>query len=179
VRFLGVDLAWKEHNPSGVVVLEGLRFPLRLVEGPRTLPTHTAVLDWLAGWLDRPGPRLATAVGIDAPLLGLAGARGRRECDDEVSRLFGRFAASVHSLSAFRGMLRCFAAQLQARAQRILPRRSRRRVGSSARCIPMLRCSSTSTAAGAEMRLQAAEVPLQREWSRRARAVRGEVRRRW
>ena len=118
MRFVGVDLAWKEHNPSGVVVLEGSRFPLRLVEGPRTLPTHAEVLDWLAGWLDRPGCRLATAVGIDAPLLGLAGARGRRECDDEVSRLFGRFAASVHSLSAFRGMLQRFAAQLEARCAR-------------------------------------------------------------
>ncbi len=75
MRFLGVDLAWKEQNPSGVVALEGRRFPLRLVDGPRTLPGHAAVLDWLAGWVDRPGPRLATAVGIDAPLLGLAIAR--------------------------------------------------------------------------------------------------------
>jgi predicted RNase H-like nuclease len=118
VRFLGVDLAWKEHNPSGVVVLEGPRFPLRLVEGPGTLSSHPAVLDWLAGWLDRPGPEPATAVGIDAPLLGLAGPRGRRDCDDEISRLFGQFAASVHSLSAFRGMLERFVGQFEARCAR-------------------------------------------------------------
>ena len=97
MRFLGVDLAWKEQNRSGVVALEGRRFPLRLVDGPRTLPGHAAVLDWLAGWVDRPGPRLATAVGIDAPLLGLAIARRRRPCDDEISRCFGRFHASTHS----------------------------------------------------------------------------------
>ena len=98
MRFLGVDLAWKARNPSGVVVLEGLRFPLRLVEEPRTLPTHAAVLEWLAGWLDPPGPRLASAVGIDAPLLGLGGPRRRRQCDDLVARAFGRFHASTHSL---------------------------------------------------------------------------------
>jgi predicted RNase H-like nuclease len=115
VRFLGVDLAWKEHNPSGVVVLEGTRFPLRLVEPPGTLPSHAAVLDWLAGWLDRTRPPCATAVGIDAPLLGLACARGRRDCDDEVSRSFGRFAAPVSSLSTFRGMLQRFVGELESR----------------------------------------------------------------
>ena len=99
-------------------MLEGPGFPLHLVEGSGTLPTHAEVLDWLAGWLDRPGPQPATAVGIDAPLLGLAGARGRRDCDDEISRLFGRFAASVHSLSAFRGMLQRFVGQLEARCAR-------------------------------------------------------------
>jgi predicted RNase H-like nuclease len=115
VRFVGVDLAWKECNPSGVVVLEGTRFPLRLVEAPVTLPTHVTVLDWLAGWLDRRGAGPATAVGIDAPLLGLDCARGRRDCDDEVSRHFGRFAAPVSSLTAFRGMLQRFIGELEAR----------------------------------------------------------------
>jgi predicted RNase H-like nuclease len=115
VRFVGVDLAWKEHNASGVVVLEGRRFPLRLVEGPDTLPTHAAVLDWLSAWLDRAGSDFPTAVGIDAPLLGLGCVRGRRDCDDEVSRAFGRFAASVYSLSAFREMLQRFVRQLGAR----------------------------------------------------------------
>jgi len=115
VRFLGVDLAWKEGNPSGVAVLEGTRFPLRLVAAPDTLPTHAAVLEWLAGWLDRAEPASATTVGIDAPLLGLDCARGRRDCDDEVSRHFGRFAAPVSSLTAFRGMLQRFVDGLQSR----------------------------------------------------------------
>jgi predicted RNase H-like nuclease len=113
VRFLGVDLAWKAANPSGVVALEGSPFPLRLVGGPFTLPTHAAVLDWLADWLARPGRRMATAVGIDAPLLGLGA--GRRPCDDEISRRFGRFAASVHSPSPFLVPLQGFVDQLAAR----------------------------------------------------------------
>ena len=115
MRFLGVDLAWKERNPSGVAVLEGTRFPLRLVEAPGTLPTHAAVLDWLADRLHRPEAAPATTVGIDAPLLGLDCARGRRDCDDEVSRHFGRFAAPVSSLTAFRRMLQRFVGELEAR----------------------------------------------------------------
>ena len=115
MRFLGVDLAWKEGNPSGVVVLEGTRFPLRLVAAPDTIPTHTAVLDWLAGWLHQTGPAQATTVGIDAPLLGLDCSRGRRDCDDEVSRHFGRFAAPVSSLTAFREMLQQFVGGLESR----------------------------------------------------------------
>ena len=118
MRFLGVDLAWKAANPSGVVVLEGARFPLRLVEGPHSLPTHEAVLDWLSDRLARRGRGMATAVGIDAPLLGLRGGRGRRPCDDEVARCFGRFAASVHSLSAFQVELQAFVDQLEARSGR-------------------------------------------------------------
>jgi predicted RNase H-like nuclease len=114
MRFLGIDLAWKAANPSGVVALEGPRFPLRLVGSPITLPTHGAVLDWLADQLASPGRRTATAVGIDAPLLGLGEGR-RRPCDDEISRRFGRFAASVHSPSAFLVPLQGFVDQLAAR----------------------------------------------------------------
>src|SRR5262245_21578533 len=114
MRFLGIDLAWKAANPSGVVVLEGPGFPLRLVGSPLTLPTHAAVLDWLANELARPGRRTATAVGIDAPLLGLKDGR-RRPCDDEISRRFGRFAASVHSPSAFLVPLQGFVDQLAIR----------------------------------------------------------------
>ena len=40
-----------------MVALDGPRFPLRLVDGPITLSTHAAVLDWLAEQLKRPGRR--------------------------------------------------------------------------------------------------------------------------
>jgi predicted RNase H-like nuclease len=113
VRFLGIDLAWKETNPSGVVVLEGTGFPLRLLEGPVTRPTHDAVLAWLRDWLARADPQPATVIGIDAPLLGVNRRRGRRDCDDVVSSAFGRFHASVHSFSAFRPMLRRFTGELR------------------------------------------------------------------
>jgi predicted RNase H-like nuclease len=114
MRFLGVDLAWKTANPSGVVALEGAGFPLRLVEGPATLPTHGAVLDWLSDRLRRHGRGTATAVGIDAPLMGLGDGR-RRPCDDEIARRFSRFAASVHSPSPFLAPLRSFVAELGTR----------------------------------------------------------------
>jgi len=92
-RFLGVDLAWRLDNPSGVVVLAGRAFPLRLSGDASVLPTHAAVLAWVAAQADAQ----PTAVGVDAPLLGLGGPRRRRPCDDLVSRAFGRFHASTHS----------------------------------------------------------------------------------
>ncbi len=91
-RFLGVDLAWRGSNSSGVVALVGRAFPLRL-SGADVVPTHAAALAWVAAQADR---RL-TAVGIDAPLLGLRSARRRRPCDNLISRAFGRFHASTHS----------------------------------------------------------------------------------
>jgi predicted RNase H-like nuclease len=115
-RFLGVDLAWKATNPSGVVALQGDRFPLRLLEAPATCPDHDRVLEWLARWAgDGATPARVTAIGIDAPLLGLGTPRGRRACDDEVSRAFGRFGAAVHSLGASGASLARFSRSLRAR----------------------------------------------------------------
>jgi len=98
VRFLGVDLAWKDGNPSGVALLEGPCFPLRLREVPHTLPRHGAVRDWIA----RHVAHRRASVGIDAPLLGLGG--GRRGGDNEVSSRFGRFHASTHSPPRYPGL---------------------------------------------------------------------------
>jgi 2-methylisocitrate lyase-like PEP mutase family enzyme len=92
-RFLGVDLAWGCGNSSGVVVLAGRTFPLRLSGGPGVVSSHAAALAWIAAEADGH----PAAVGIDAPLLGLGGLRRRRPCDDHVSRAFGRFHASTHS----------------------------------------------------------------------------------
>jgi predicted RNase H-like nuclease len=92
MRFLGVDLAWNDVNPSGVALLGGRRFPLHLRESPQTLPSHEAVL----GWIARHVGHHRAAVGVDAPLLGL-GRGGRRGCDNEISRRFGRYHASTHS----------------------------------------------------------------------------------
>jgi predicted RNase H-like nuclease len=74
-------------------VLAGRAFPLRLSGDAGVLPTHAAVLARVAAEADGQ----PTAVGIDAPLLGLGGPRRRRSCDDLVSRAFGRFHASTHS----------------------------------------------------------------------------------
>lgn len=98
MRFLGVDLAWKDGNPSGVSVLGGQRFPLHLREVPRTLDRHADVL----GWIARHVAHHRASIGIDAPLLGLG--RGRRGGDNEVSRAFGRFHASTHSPPRYPGL---------------------------------------------------------------------------
>jgi len=99
VRFLGVDLAWKDGNPSGVALLGGRRFPLHLREIPHTLPRHEAVL----GWIARHVSHHRASVGIDAPLLGLG--HGRRGGDNEVSSAFGRFHASTHSPPRYPGLV--------------------------------------------------------------------------
>jgi predicted RNase H-like nuclease len=98
MRFLGVDLAWKDGNPSGVALLGGQRFPLHLREVPQTLPRHADVLAWIA----RHVAHHRASVGIDAPLLGLG--PGRRGGDNEVSSAFGRFHASTHSPPSYPGL---------------------------------------------------------------------------
>lgn len=95
MRFLGVDLAWKDGNPSGLVLLGGQKFPLHLRETPMTLNSHAEVL----GWVRRHAAHHRAAAGIDAPLLGLSDPPLRRGCDNEISRAFGRFQASTHSPS--------------------------------------------------------------------------------
>jgi predicted RNase H-like nuclease len=107
MRFLGVDLAWRDGNPSGVALLGGQRFPLHLRETPRTLASHAEVLDWIT----RQAAHHRVVVGIDAPLLGLRPGGGRRGCDDEISRRFGRFHAATHSPPREPG-LRRFASRL-------------------------------------------------------------------
>jgi len=98
VRFLGVDLAWKDGNPSGVALLGGQRFPLHLREIPHTLPHHADVL----GWIARHVAHHRASVGIDAPLLGLG--HGRRECENEIARNFGSFDASPHTTPSYPGL---------------------------------------------------------------------------
>jgi predicted RNase H-like nuclease len=98
VRFLGVDLAWKDGNPSGVALLGGQRFPLHLRETPQTLAGHAAVL----AWITRHVAHHRAAVGLDAPLLGLG--RGRRDCENEISSAFGCFDAYTHSTPSYPGL---------------------------------------------------------------------------
>ncbi|HET7874119.1 MAG TPA: DUF429 domain-containing protein [Methylomirabilota bacterium] len=102
MRFLGVDLAWKASNPSGVALLGGQGFPLHLREVPRTLGSHAQVLEWIA----RHVAHHRAVVGIDAPLLGARITGGRRGCDDAISSAFGRFGAFTHSMPKHRSLQR-------------------------------------------------------------------------
>jgi len=88
VRFLGVDLAWKDGNPSGLALLGGQRFPLHLREIPHTLPHHADVL----GWIARHVAHHRASVGIDAPLLGLE-TKGHRDAERAIGKTFQRFDA--------------------------------------------------------------------------------------
>jgi len=97
MRFLGVDLAWKDGNPSGIALLGGQKFPLHLREVPHTISSHPEIHRWIGAQVRHH----RAAVGIDAPLLGLTDPPKRREADDSISRAFGKYHASTHSPSRF------------------------------------------------------------------------------
>ena len=88
MRFLGVDLAWKDGNRSGVALLGGQRFPLHLREIPHTLNDHAHV----RSWIEHHVAHHRAAVGIDAPLLGLDTV-GHRRTEKEIGVVFQRFDA--------------------------------------------------------------------------------------
>ena len=107
MRFLGVDLAWKDGNPSGVALLAGEGFPLHLEEIPHTLPGHRTVLEWMV----HHAKSHPAAVGIDAPLLGLDTV-GHRVAEKEIAARFQRYDAPAYpppkdpDLRSFVGSLR-------------------------------------------------------------------------
>jgi predicted RNase H-like nuclease len=85
--FLGLDLAWGESAWTGVAVVdEGGR----LLEMDR-VRTDAEVEQRLRPYLDGP-----VVLGIDAPLI-VRNSQGRRPCESQVSRVFGRFHAGAHS----------------------------------------------------------------------------------
>ena len=85
VRFVGIDLAWGERNPSGVAVLDA---DGRLIRSG-TLGDDVAILDFIADV--EPG----LVVAMDAPLI-VPNLTGSRPCEREVGQLFGRYGASCH-----------------------------------------------------------------------------------
>jgi predicted RNase H-like nuclease len=85
--FLGLDLAWGESAWTGVAVVdEGGR----LLEMDR-VRTDAEIEQRLRPYLDGP-----VVLGIDAPLI-VRNSQGRRPCESQVSRVFGRFHAGAHS----------------------------------------------------------------------------------
>ena len=89
---VGLDLAWGARNPTGGALLaDG-----EIVALTGQLGDNDAILAWL-----EPHLRVSDSciVAVDAPLFVRNAPRTRRTCDSEVSRAFGGYKASVHTIS--------------------------------------------------------------------------------
>ncbi len=87
VRFVGLDLAWSERNPSGCAVLdEGGR----LLDLRADLVADDAILGWLDTWLGTSG-----VIGIDMPTI-VPNATGVRPCESQLGAAFRRAHAAPH-----------------------------------------------------------------------------------
>jgi predicted RNase H-like nuclease len=91
MRFIGVDLAWSERNPSGVAVLEGDEHGASLVVPPTTLTGVAGITQWV-GTVAGSEPAF---VAVDAPLW-VPNDIGRRPCEVALARDFARFHAGPH-----------------------------------------------------------------------------------
>jgi predicted RNase H-like nuclease len=87
VRFVGLDLAWSDRNPSGCAVLDedGTLLDLRT-----DLVSDGAILAWLDGWLGTSG-----AIGIDMPTI-VRNPAGVRPCETALGAEFRRAHAAPH-----------------------------------------------------------------------------------
>ena len=85
-HFIGVDLAWGEHNRTGLAVLDG--------SGGLIASTSVHTDDELAAFVAEHCAGTLTAA-IDAPLI-VPNESGRRPCEALVGQLFGRFGAGAY-----------------------------------------------------------------------------------
>jgi predicted RNase H-like nuclease len=86
MRFIGVDLAWGGTNPSGLVALD----ERGCVVGEDVRTSDDEIAAFVAGH-DRDGAVLA----IDAPLV-VDNPTGRRACEAELQRRYGRLGAGPY-----------------------------------------------------------------------------------
>ena len=86
-RFLGLDLAWSDRNPSGLAAIDeaGSILDLRA-----DLRSDTDVLAWIRAWLGTRG-----VIGIDMPTI-VRNPGGARRAENELRAVFGRFGAGPH-----------------------------------------------------------------------------------
>lgn len=95
MRFLGVDLAWglgtakRPANESGVVALEE--------DGRIVAAGWTRGLEQTLNWIEEQAGE-ETLLFVDAPLL-ILNRRGKRECEREVSHLYGAAGVAANSSS--------------------------------------------------------------------------------
>lgn len=91
IACIGVDLAWKAGNWSGVAAayLDPARGTIE-VEGTEWLQEEAKILQWVGTYC-----RKTTVVAIDAPIFAPNRRRGR-QCDRDLSSDFGRYHAGCH-----------------------------------------------------------------------------------
>ncbi len=90
MRFVGVDLAWSEHNPSGAAVIEA---DGTLSRAASDLRSNHEICKY-AGLSEQED----AVVAIDAPLI-VRNTNGQRPVERQLTKIFGPFDAGPHSAS--------------------------------------------------------------------------------
>jgi predicted RNase H-like nuclease len=90
--FIGIDAAWKADKPSGVAIAYGSR-----EEATLTALVYAETHGDVAALVQKSRTE-NTILSIDAPLVA-TNEVGCRDCERRISREFGRFHASAHSMN--------------------------------------------------------------------------------
>lgn len=88
MHFFGIDLAWEEKNPSGLVVLD----KKGAFRQPAYLRSDADIVNFVARAADPGG----NVIVIDAPLI-CRNKEGQRPCEKEIGKRYGKYWASCHS----------------------------------------------------------------------------------
>lgn len=86
-RFLGLDLAWSDRNPSGLAVLDTTG---RIIDVRADVRTDDAIVAWVRAQLGTSG-----VLGIDMPTI-VRNADGIRRCERELGAVFRHAHAAPH-----------------------------------------------------------------------------------
>jgi predicted RNase H-like nuclease len=86
-RFLGLDLAWSDRNPSGCAALDPAG---ALIDIRADLRSDAEILDWVRAQRGSCG-----VIGIDMPTI-VRNPAGIRACEREVAAAFRRYHAAPH-----------------------------------------------------------------------------------
>jgi predicted RNase H-like nuclease len=85
--YLGIDLAWSDRNRTGLAALDG--------EGRLVASSTVRTDDEIAAFVTAHAADGPVVAALDAPLV-VPNATGRRDCEAQLSREFGRFHAGAH-----------------------------------------------------------------------------------
>lgn len=88
LHYVGVDLAWGERARTGLALLD----PSGVLVRSSSVRTDEEIEEFLGPQSSQPG----LVAAIDAPLI-VPNESGQRNCETEISRMFGRFHAGAHT----------------------------------------------------------------------------------